>query len=65
MERPSINVLDMLESYGVPLYTGCVTGNGRFLNGCYGAGRGGRGLGRGQLNSSGHAVSVASYRSGR
>ena len=29
--------------------TGWVTGNGRFWNGCYGAGRGGRGLGRGQL----------------
>jgi hypothetical protein len=33
--------------------------NGRFWNGCYGAGRGGRSLGRGQLNSSGHAISVA------
>ena len=33
-------------------------GYGCFLNGCYGAGRVGRGLGRGQLNSSGHATSV-------
>ena len=40
-------------------YTGCVTGKGHFLNGCYGAGKGGGGLGRGQLNSSGHAISVA------
>ena len=39
--------------------TGCITGNGRFWNGCYGAGREGRGLGRGHLNSSGHAISVA------
>ena len=34
-------------------------GNERFWIGCYGAGRGGRGLGRGQLNSSGHAIPVA------
>ena len=31
-------------------YTGCVTGKGLFWNGCYGAGRGGRGLGRGTIN---------------
>ena len=40
-------------------YTGWVRGNGHFWNGCYGAGRRDRGLGRGQLNSSGHAISVA------
>ena len=33
-------------------------GNGCFWNGHYGAGRGGRGLGRRQLNWSGHAISV-------
>ena len=41
------------------VYTEHVTGNGRFWNGCYGTGRGRRGLGRGQLNSSGHVISVA------
>ena len=30
--------------------TRCVTGNGRFWNGCYGADSGGRGLGRGAIN---------------
>ena len=35
-----------------------ITGNGCFWNGCYGAGTGGRGLDRGQWNSSGHAISV-------
>ena len=40
------------------IYTEWVAGNGRFLNECYGAGRGERGLGGGQLNSSGHTISV-------
>ena len=37
--------------------TGYVTGNRCFWNGCYRAGTGGRSLGRGQWNSSGHAIS--------
>jgi len=40
------------------LVQGASRGNGCFWNGYYRAGRGGRGLGRGQWNSSGHAISV-------
>jgi hypothetical protein len=39
--------------------TECVTENGRFWNGCYGAGRGDRDLDRRQLNSPDSAISVS------
>ena len=53
------NSLFLFSSDTICWYTGCFMGNTRFWNGCYRAGREGRGLGRGQLNSSGHSISVA------